>query len=63
MAVTKDRTTLTLDRETKERASEVLDKLGLSMSAYIDLSLRQLVREQGFPFTPALRKEANDNEH
>ncbi|MBW3080152.1 type II toxin-antitoxin system RelB/DinJ family antitoxin [Bifidobacterium saguinibicoloris] len=54
----KEKTTLTLDAQTKAEAKEILDELGMSLSTYIDISLGQLVRDQGMPFTPTIRRKA-----
>ncbi|PJM74733.1 type II toxin-antitoxin system RelB/DinJ family antitoxin [Bifidobacterium simiarum] len=54
MAGTKERTTLTIDAKTKEEAAAILDELGMSLSTFVDVSLKQLVRNQGMPFRPTL---------
>lgn len=58
MANAKERTTLTLDARTKAEAKPILDQLGMSLSTYVDISLGQLVRDQGMPFTPSLRPQS-----
>lgn len=48
-----ENTTLVQARTTeklKANAAEILDKLGLNMSTYINMSLNQLVIQQGIPF-------------
>ncbi|KAB8295416.1 type II toxin-antitoxin system RelB/DinJ family antitoxin [Bifidobacterium avesanii] len=58
MTGTKERTTLTLDAKTKEEAAAILDELGMSLSTFVDVSLKQLVRNQGMPFRPTLEVRA-----
>lgn len=38
----------------KENALEILEKLGLNMSTYINMSLKQLVLQEGIPFSVKL---------
>lgn len=54
----KERTTLTLDAQTKADAGPILDQLGVSLSAYVEMSLRQLVRDKGMPFRPTIMPNA-----
>ena len=41
----------------KENATNILDKLGLNMSTYINMALNQLIIQEGIPFTVKLAKE------
>lgn len=43
-------TTIRIDPETKEKANEVFDELGISLSAAVNIFLKAVVRKQGFPF-------------
>ena len=54
MAV-KERTTIALDPEVKREATDVLERMGLSLSSFTEICLRQAVRDKGMPFTPSLR--------
>ena len=54
MAV-KERTTIALDPEVKREATDVLEQMGLSLSSFTEICLRQVVRDKGMPFTPSLR--------
>lgn len=42
----------------KENATNILDKLGLNMSTYINMALNQLVIQEGIPFSIKLAKES-----
>ena len=54
MAV-KERTTIALDPEVKREATDVLERMGLSLSSFTEICLRQAIRDRGMPFTPSLR--------
>lgn len=51
-------TTIRIDPEVKERANEVFEELGLSLSAAVNVFLRAVVREGGMPFDMRVRDEA-----
>lgn len=59
MAV-KERTTIALDPEVKREATDVLEQMGLSLSSFTEICLRQVVRDKGMPFTPSLRPTRSD---
>ena len=40
----------------KETATDILDKLGLNMSTYINMALNQLIIQEGIPFPVKLAK-------
>ncbi len=42
----------------KESATDILDKLGLNMSTYINMALNQLIIQEGIPFSIKLAKES-----
>ena len=44
------KTSLTIDKETREEAQKLFDEMGLSFSAAIDIYLKAVIREQGIPF-------------
>lgn len=44
------KTSLTLNKETRQQAQEVFDELGLSFSGAVELFLKAVIREQGLPF-------------
>lgn len=43
-------TTVRFDERLRSEATEVLDSIGLSLNAYLTLSLRQLVNQRRVPF-------------
>lgn len=43
-------TTIRIDPETKEKANKVFEELGISLSAAVNVFLKAVVRNQGFPF-------------
>lgn len=43
-------TTIRIDPNVKDRANEVFDELGLSLSAAVNVFLKAVVREGGMPF-------------
>lgn len=43
-------TTIRIDPEVKEQASEIFDELGLSLSAAVNIFLRAVVRRKGIVF-------------
>ncbi|OGM93113.1 hypothetical protein A2372_01740 [Candidatus Wolfebacteria bacterium RIFOXYB1_FULL_54_12] len=47
-------TTLTvrIDEKIKAKANKAFEKLGLDMSGAIKIFLNQVIKEDGFPFTP-----------
>lgn len=47
-------TTIRIDPNVKERANEVFDSLGLSLSAAVNMFLRAVIRTQGIPFDVCL---------
>ena len=48
--------TVRVDDETKEKATELFDELGLSLSAAINIFLKRSIRDGGLPFD-LVRKE------
>lgn len=51
----KERTSIALDPKVKHDATSVLEQMGLSLSAFTEICLRQVIRDRGMPFTPSLR--------
>lgn len=49
-------TNITIDSETKAKAQELLADLGLDLSTAVNIFLRQMIRDNAFPFT--VRREA-----
>lgn len=54
MAV-KERTSIALDPKVKHEATGMLEQMGLSLSSFTEICLRQVIRDKGMPFTPSLR--------
>ncbi|MBQ8473094.1 MAG: type II toxin-antitoxin system RelB/DinJ family antitoxin [Bacilli bacterium] len=52
-----------IDKEDKERASEILQKLGVSMSGLINMTIKQLIMRGKIPFEVAIPKEEYDLYH
>jgi len=51
--------TMRIDENLKKQADEILDRIGLSMTAYFISSLRVLVREQRVPFELTTKQHNN----
>lgn len=49
-----------IDAETKERANELFNKLGLTMTTAVNIFLKTAIRENGIPFELKLEKEPNE---
>lgn len=46
----------------KENATNILEKLGLNMSTYINMALNQLIIQEGIPFSVKLTKPSYTDE-
>ena len=46
----------------KENATNILEKLGLNMSTYINMALNQLIIQEGIPFSVKLAKSSYTDE-
>lgn len=49
-----------IDAETKERANELFNKLGLTMTTAVNIFLKTAIRENGIPFELKLEEEPNE---
>lgn len=49
-----------IDKEDKERATEILQKLGVSMSGLINMTIKQLIMRGSIPFEVSIPKEEYD---
>ncbi|VUW80628.1 RelB antitoxin [Bifidobacterium breve] len=59
----KEKATISLDAQTKRDGIAILDAMGLSLSTFAEMSLRQLVCDGRLPFTPSVRPSfEKDNE-
>lgn len=50
-------TTIRIEPEVKREASAILDELGLSMSAAMNMFLRAVIREGGMPYVMKVCKK------
>ena len=48
------RISIRMDETLRKEADAILDELGLSMSAAVNIFVKQLVRQGGLPFKPTL---------
>lgn len=51
---TKEKATLSLDPQTKRDGIAILDEIGLTLSTFVEISLRQTIHEGGLPFKPTV---------
>ena len=51
MAAKTANVTARIQPEIKERAEEILDKLGIPVSVFIDMTYRQVIMRDGVPFS------------
>lgn len=49
-----------IDKNDKEKATIILDKLGVSMSGLINMTIKQLIMRGKIPFDVSLPKEENE---
>jgi len=51
--------TVRVDEDVKQQAEDMLSEIGLSMTTYINSSLKALVREKKVPFELTTKQQAN----
>lgn len=49
-----------IDKADKEKATEILQKLGVSMSGLINMTIKQLIMRESIPFEVSIPQEKND---
>ena len=49
-----------IDKEDKEQATEILQKLGVSMSGLINMTIKQLIMRKSIPFDVSISNEETD---
>ena len=49
-----------VDKETKEKANELFNKFGLTMTAAVNMFLKTAIRENRIPFELKLEEEPNE---
>ena len=55
-------TTIRMDDNIKAQAGDLLESMGLSINAYVNLALRQLVNQRRIPFEIVASQEAPNDE-
>ena len=50
-------TTVRFDKESKEKATSILDSLGLSFNSYLNLAVKQLINQRKVPFEIKLEED------
>ena len=55
-------TTIRLDDALKAQATDMLDSIGLSLNAYVNLAIRQLVNQRRIPFSIVAAPEVPNEE-
>jgi len=51
-----------VDSEDKEKATAILKDCGVSMSTFINMAIKQLIRVQGIPFDVSVRPYINEDQ-
>ncbi len=49
-----------IDKKDKEQATEILQKLGISMSGLINMTIKQLIMKKGIPFEVSIPKNEDN---
>ena len=49
-----------IDKKDKEQVTEILQKLGVSMSGLINMTIKQVIMRKSIPFEVSLPQEEND---
>lgn len=49
-----------IDKEDKDKVIEILQKLGVSMSELINMTIKQVIMREGIPFDVALPKKEDE---
>ena len=55
-------TTIRMDDDVKAQAGNILESMGLSINAYVNLALRQLVNQRRIPFEIVASQEVPNEE-
>lgn len=56
MANTKSNVNVKIDTDIKEKASQLLARMGLDQTTAIDMFFRQIIAERRLPFQPTIRE-------
>lgn len=57
MAVRSANVNVRVEPDIKKQAEDILDKLGISVSAFINMTYRQVIMKRGIPFSVQLPSE------
>lgn len=49
-----------IDKKDKEKVTKILDKLGVTMSGLINMTIKQVIMKEGIPFEVTIPKEPDD---
>lgn len=49
-----------INKKDKEEATKILDKLGVTMSGLINMTIKQVIMKEGIPFEVTIPKEDNN---
>ena len=49
-----------IDKDDKEKVSKILQKIGVSMSGLINMTIKQVIMHGGIPFDVSIPKDNND---
>lgn len=50
-----------MEKSIKDEANRILKEMGLNMSTYINMAVRQLIKEQAIPFKVTAYKNRREN--
>lgn len=49
-----------IDKKDKEEVTKILDKLGVTMSGLINMTIKQVIMKEGIPFEVTIPKKPDD---
>lgn len=49
-----------IDKKDKEEVTKILDKLGVTMSGLINMTIKQVIMKEGIPFEVTISREPDD---
>lgn len=62
MATSKSNVNVKIDTDVKEMATALLARMGLDQTTAIDMFYRQVIKERGLPFKPAVAESTLDEQ-
>jgi addiction module RelB/DinJ family antitoxin len=54
--------TMRIDEDVKIKSQNLLSELGMDVTTYLTLALKQLIREQALPFQPSVASKNNQTD-